>query len=120
MKSDNDTFDDEFDELEALIAKKIGRGRGKYKGNLPIIYFSCNKVGHITARCPDREDKDERKESKYKGKRDDQDYKKNKDDKCNKSCYIVEEESDIEFVSNDDEVSMLLRKKILKKMIKIL
>ena len=66
MKSDSDSFDDELDELEALIAKWFGRGRGKYKGKLPIICFSCNKVGHIAARCPDREDKDERKERKYK------------------------------------------------------
>ena len=67
----SDSFDDELDELEALIAKIFGRGRGKYKGKLPIIYFACNKVGHIVARCPVREDKDERNESKYKGSRDD-------------------------------------------------
>ena len=31
-KSDSDTFDDELDELEALIKKIFGRGGGKYKG----------------------------------------------------------------------------------------
>ena len=39
VKSDSDTFYNELDELEALIAKIFGRGRGKYKGKLPIIYF---------------------------------------------------------------------------------
>lgn len=40
VKSDSDTFDDDLDELEALIAKRFGRGRGKYNGKLPIICFS--------------------------------------------------------------------------------
>jgi hypothetical protein len=29
----------------------LQRGKGKYEGKLPIIYFTCNKVGHIPARC---------------------------------------------------------------------
>lgn len=54
MKSDSDTSDDELDELEALITKRFGRGKGKYKGKLTINCFSCNKVGHIATRSPDR------------------------------------------------------------------
>ena len=68
VKSDSDTSGDE---LEALIARIFGRGKWKYKGKLSIIYFSCNKVGHIATRCPKREDTNERKERKYKGRRND-------------------------------------------------
>ena len=59
-----------------MIARRLRRGNRKYKGKLPIIYFSCNKVGHIVARCLDKEDKDERRDNKYKGKRDEIDKKK--------------------------------------------
>ena len=71
MKSDIDTSDYELDELEALIARRLPRGKGNYKGKLPIIFFSCNKVFHIIARSPNREDTDEKRERKYKGRRDD-------------------------------------------------
>lgn len=109
-KSDSHSSNDEIDELEALIAKKFGRERGKYNGKLPIIYMSYNKVGHIVARCLDREDRDERKEGKYKRRRDDRDYKRNKDGKGMKSCYIVEEETKNESKSNDDEVGYVSMK----------
>ena len=69
VKSDSDTFDYELDELEALMARRFSRGRGQYKRKLPIMYFSSNKFGHINARCPDGEDKDERKERNYKSGR---------------------------------------------------
>ena len=61
VKSDSDNSDDE---LEALIARRSRRGKGKYKVKPPIIYFLWNKVGHIVARCFDKEDNGERKESK--------------------------------------------------------
>lgn len=98
LKNNSDTSDDEIDELEEMIARRVGRRKGKYKGKHPIIYFPCNKVGHIATRCHDREDKDE---SKYKGRRDDREFKKNKDYKDNgkKSCYIVEDKIDNEFKS---------------------
>ena len=106
VKSKGDSSDDEIDELEALITKIFWRGRGKYKGKLPIHFFSCNKVGHIAVHCLDKEDKDERKERKYKGRRDDQDYKKNKEykEKGKKYCYSVEEKTDNESKINDDEI----------------
>ena len=64
MKSDSDKFDDESYEFKALIEKIFGRGKFKYKIKLPIIFVSCKKVGHIAARCLEREDKDERKGKK--------------------------------------------------------
>ena len=66
VKSDMDVSDDEHGELEALIARRIPRGRGKYKGKLPMICNSCNKVGHIATRFHDRR-QDKRMENKYKG-----------------------------------------------------
>ena len=64
MKSDMDVSHDELGELEALMARRIPRGRWKYKGRLPIICNSCNKVGHIATRFHDREDEDKRIEKK--------------------------------------------------------
>ena len=38
--------------VEALLAKKYSRNKGKYKGKVPLICFSCEEIGHIAARCP--------------------------------------------------------------------
>lgn len=93
--------------------RKLPRGKRKLKGKHPIICFSCNKVGQIFADCPDIEDKDQRKESKYKGRRYDKDNRRNKDykDKGMKSCYITKEETDNESNSNDEEVVCVSMKK---------
>ena len=49
--SDSNIDEDDVDQLEALLARRFQRGKGRYKGKLPIIYFNCNEVGHIAARC---------------------------------------------------------------------
>lgn len=104
--SDSDTYDEELDDLEALMDRRFKRGKGKYKGKLPIICFSCNKVGHITATFPNRNDKDQERESKYKDKRDNKDHQRYKDykEKGKKSCYIAEEETDSDSDNFDIEV----------------
>ena len=79
MNRDNDFFYDDLDQLEALMARRLPRGREKYKGKLPIICFSCKKVGHIATRCPDKEDMDERRENNYKGRRGDRENIRNKE-----------------------------------------
>ena len=61
MNSESDAFDDELDEIEALMARRLSRGKGKYKGKLLIIFFSCNNVRHIVARCLEKEDKDKKR-----------------------------------------------------------
>ena len=48
---DNSTDEEDVEQLEALIARIFHRGKGKFKGKLPIICFNCNEVGHIAARC---------------------------------------------------------------------
>ena len=95
VSSDSNTNEDDVEQLEALLARRFHRGKGKFKGKFPIICFNCNKVGHIAARCTQK--KKQKEGNKYKNKREDssRDYK----DK-GKRCYIVEEDSN----ENDDEV----------------
>ena len=52
MSSDSDTNEEDFEQLEALLARRFHRGKGKFKGKLPIICFNCNEVVHIATRCP--------------------------------------------------------------------
>ena len=40
--------------MEALLARRFHRGKGKFKGKLPIICFNCNEVSHIFVRCPEK------------------------------------------------------------------
>ena len=65
--------------VESFLANKYSRSRGKYKGKVPLIYFSCEEIGHIAARCPNKDNKDEKKSHKYKGKKDFKGYKSYKD-----------------------------------------
>ena len=43
--------------------------KGRYKGKIPLIYFSCEEIGHIAAKCPNKEKKQENKSKKYKSKK---------------------------------------------------
>ena len=63
VESDNE-FDDELNELKALLARRIPRGKDKYKGKIPLIDFTCNKVDHISTRCPNKDTEEERKDFK--------------------------------------------------------
>ena len=76
--------------------RRFHKGKGKFKGKLPIICFNCNEVGHIAARCPKK--RNFKWNDKYKGKRseDSREYK----DK-GKKCYIAKGGDSNE---NNDEV----------------
>ena len=50
--SDSNTNEEDVEQLEALLARRFHRGKGKFKGKLPIICFNWNAIGHIDARCP--------------------------------------------------------------------
>lgn len=55
-------------EFEALLAKRLPKGTGKYRGKLPLNFFSCNKIGHIVVNFPNNENKDKPERfRKYKG-----------------------------------------------------
>ena len=58
-----ESSDSDLEVVEALLARKYSKVRGKYKGKVPLIYFSCEEVGQIDARCPNKEHKDEKKKS---------------------------------------------------------
>ena len=50
-ESESKTKDD-LDEIEAFFARRLSRGKGKYKVKLPLICFKCNEVGHFAAKSP--------------------------------------------------------------------
>ena len=52
VSSNSDKDEEDVDQIEALLARRFHRGKGKFKDKLPIIYFNCNEVGHISTRCP--------------------------------------------------------------------
>ena len=95
MSSDRNIDDEDVEQLQALLGRRFHRGKGKFKGKIPIICFNWNEVGHIAARCLEK--KCYRGGDKYKGKRNEnnKDYR----DK-GKKCYFVEEDSN----ENDDAV----------------
>ena len=82
-----------------MLARSYPKGKGKYKGKIPLIYFSCEEVTHIVVRFPNRENKDERKHKKYKGKKDFK-YYKDYNDKGKISYFIVKDSNS----SEDDEM----------------
>ena len=72
VSSDNDT---DVVQLKPLLERRFHRGKGKFKGKLPIICFNCNEVGHIASRCLEK--KNYRGGNKYKSRGDED----NKDSK---------------------------------------
>ena len=50
--SDINTNEEDVEQLEALMVRRFHKGKGKFKGKLPIICFNCNEAGHIAAICP--------------------------------------------------------------------
>ena len=95
MSRDSNTHEEDVEQLEALLARRFHKGKGKFKGKLPIICFHCNEVGHIATRCTKKMTYKEG--SKYKNRKE---YD-GKDYKGKKSCYISDEQ---ESNKNDDEV----------------
>ena len=49
------------------MARRFHRGKGKFKGKLPIICFNCNEIGHIFVKFLEK--KNYRGSDKYKGRR---------------------------------------------------
>lgn len=106
--SDSNT-NDELDELEALMARRLPKGKGRYRGKLPLACFNCKEVGHIAARCLNKKDDDrskDRSKGSY-GRRVNRGYRHNNrdnqdnHDKGIKVCYIAKE---FESKSDTDDV----------------
>ena len=85
VSSDSDIDEEDVDQLEALLARRFPRGKGKFKCKLPILCINYNEVGHIVTRCLEK--KNYRGRYKYKSRKDEdnKDYK----DKGKKSCYTA-------------------------------
>ncbi len=92
-----DNYDSDLEAIEALLARRYPKGKGKYKEKIPLICLSCKEVWHIATRWPNREEKDEKKDNKYKGNKDFKHYKYYKD-KGRKSYFIAKD-----LDSNEDD-----------------
>ena len=99
-----ESFDSDLEVVEALLERKYYRGRGKYKGKFPLIYFSCEEIGHIVARCPNKQSKDEQKGHKYNGKKDFKSFK----DKGKKTCFMAKDSKDSD--NSEDEIVYIVVK----------
>jgi hypothetical protein len=70
--SNNDVSED--DEEVANFVKRLNKGtKGRYRGNLPLICFNCDGIGHFANKCPHKKKRNDEGYSKdkqtYKGKR---------------------------------------------------
>ncbi|XP_059064356.1 uncharacterized protein LOC131856547 [Cryptomeria japonica] len=48
-KGEPDSESELSDSIEALLVRKL---KNKYKGELPLKFFNCGKIGHFVAQCP--------------------------------------------------------------------
>ena len=87
--------------VEAFLAKKYSRSRGKYKGKVHLIYFSCEEIGHIAARCPNKKHKNEKKGHKCNDQNNFKGHKSFKD-KGKKTCFMAKNSKDLD--SSEDEI----------------
>ena len=53
-EEEEESLENDLEVVEALLARKYSKGRGKYKGKVPLIYFSCEEVGYTIARFPNK------------------------------------------------------------------
>lgn len=70
-KSNSDD-EEKSDGAKENFVRKLKRGKGKYKGNLPFKCFNCGDVGHFTGKFPykknDKNDQGSHFEKNYKKK----------------------------------------------------
>jgi hypothetical protein len=58
---------------EANFVKNRKRGIGKYKGNLPLKFFGCGRIGNFASKCTyskhiDNEEDSDRKPKEFKNR----------------------------------------------------
>ena len=58
----------------ANFVKRLNKGtNGRYRGNIPLICFNCDGIGHFANKCPHKKKRNDESYSKgrqtYKGKR---------------------------------------------------
>lgn len=52
--------------MESNFVRILKKGTGKYKGMLPLKYFRCGKISHITTRCLEKGSRQKSRENKRK------------------------------------------------------
>ena len=74
-KKSQTNHNEESDEEESNFIKKIHKGLGKYKGNLPFKCFNCGRIRHFQAKCPypkeyskDEDDKNKQYKKRFGGR----------------------------------------------------
>jgi hypothetical protein len=114
--SNNDISED--DEEVANFVKRLNKGtNGRYRGNLPLICFNCDGIGHFGNKCPHKKKRNDEGNSKgrqtYKGKRTTkQVFKKSFFTKEDISSSDEDEVSDSETVESSIHGSRRLRRTI--------
>ena len=112
--SDEEDYDsdDERKEFLAYISKGLKKGKGKFKGTLPLICFRCGGIGHFAAKCKkkkkdDTSDYDDKKEKKSFSDKNRKFSKLKKSEKYRRKILMSMENDDSssEDSSSDDESS---------------
>ena len=70
-------------------------------------YFSCDEIGHIAARCPNKQNKDEKKGHKCNSKKDFKNHKSFKD-KRKKTYFMAKDSKDSN--NSEDEIVYIVVK----------
>lgn len=47
----SDRSNNEIDEKEAHVMRKLKKGSGKYQAKLPFKHFNCGRIGHFASKC---------------------------------------------------------------------
>ena len=63
-------------------------------------FFSCEEIGHIAARCPNKKNKDEKKDYKYNDKKNFKNHKSFKE-KGKKTCFMAKDSKDSNSIEDE-------------------
>src|SRR5271156_46817 len=66
--SESESEEEDIDEIEALMDRRTQRGKGKYKGKLPLVCFNCKEIGHFATRCPNIRKDDKSNDRSFENK----------------------------------------------------
>ena len=106
-KSEYINDDESNNEEEANFVRKLRRGIGKYKGNLPLKCFECGRIGHFSSKCPYKRNQNHDDENNGKKNRSFQKYEKGNNGRSakGKNFYSREDNNSSDDESNNDNNS---------------